>query len=138
MDGHGNVLGSNPRVARQIHLDHLTRTVVEGEVARADGLSVLHVMARRIGVRAHVKGRVHRPEGQVVPRVQMQTHVVTIRHVTRPHPDALRDDRRNVDDLRHESDPQAAITLNSTAIGVGSARTSTVVRVASTSAKNSP
>src|SRR6185436_4685550 len=88
-----------------------------------DVLAVRNVVARRVGVRADVHGRPDVREGDVRAGRHVEVDRVHVRRVARPDVDGRIDERRDVED--HTD----AITLNSTAMGVGRESTPTVVRV---------
>ena len=113
-------------------LDDLTRAIIMFERTRSDAGAAVDVMARSIGVGAEVQRRLHRGEVDVVAARDLEARLAPVGDVARENSQALRDERRDVDDACAHGFRQlaAAITLSSTAIGVGNAVTANVVRVA--------
>ena len=106
----------------------LTKPQIAFERPLPDAGALGVVVVGRIGVRTEMYRRPDRRQGEVVTTLHRQRHLTRERDVTRPHRDALVDGRRNVDESPHHERSQA-MALSSTAIGVGRARTATVVRV---------
>ena len=123
-----------PRGKRYLH--YLAVAEVEVQRTLGDARQIGAIVTGSIGVGPGMECRLHRTQREVVTTLEIETDTVLEGHIARHTARRIRDQWRNVDQLTlHARHPAEAITLNSTAMGVGKARTSTVVRVAPIFAK---
>ena len=121
----GDVIGRDALAARDVDVHDDAASEVEIETAHGDVGAVGKVVARRIGVRADVQRDANVAQRQIRAGVHVGVDRAHERRIARPDVDRGVDERRDIDQ-RH---PAAAMIFSSTAIGVGSESTPTVVRV---------
>ena len=97
---------------------------------------------RRVSMRVKgaVNGAVNGAEGKVIPILHVHQHLSGKVRIAGPDTDSGTHHRTYIDQTTHgqrATSPASATTLNSTAIGVGSAPISKVVRVACMGSKTS-